>query len=341
MKQYNIISSYGRGNDETFYIETSSYFEKNKETKFIDIDIFHKYNKLKEENRNNKLKENDIVYFSPFTEYPLYKFKEYINDSKLNINRVTKYKDSNTVILNDNIIQNLYCNSYYSNKNYYIIPNDLYYNSFPISKPMLYENRYIEDTDKDFIYCVYDDDQPPIIFKNLKTVKGIKIDKNWGNIKSFLNVEMFEQIINDYNEGKINIIFDDKINEDININNNIDINIDIINNIIDMINSKDDCNIDLAKEIIANLDFKEIKPFLLYICHTYPEFPRLNNKKNWKYVIDELKPDKSIYKLSNLQNFILKISKEYPNYLPLMFKYMAVMINKLNNKELIKDIIIT
>jgi hypothetical protein len=344
MQVYNILRYYN-----SFSLD-NSWNGKNdvNQYKLCLFSLNNRYNALREKTKNNKLQDNSTVYFSPFTEFPLYKFKNYIDESKLNITRSSRYNNTiNTVILNDNIIKkyfNINNSPNYNSGKFYIIDKKFYTNKI---KPLILSAKYSRDdnTETNQDYLLFSDNHLSNIKNNIKsdiekfpTIEGYAIGGIWGSNKAFQYCELFEKIIEEYEQGNINIVFDDQINNEA--NSGLEFDEDLFSTLLDMVANNDEGNINIAREIIASTNLEQAKPYVLYLFHLYPQLFKQNNTKSWKYVVDQFKDDKNRLCYNHLQMFLNILGTKYPEYIPLIFKLMAIYFNKQWKNEIIKEITI-
>jgi hypothetical protein len=344
MQIYNLLTHHGSFALDNGY--NTTHFTP-VEYKLCLSSLDNRYKALREKTKSNKLQDNSIVYFSPFTEFPLYKFKNYIEESKLNITRSTKYNNINTVILNDNIIKKLFnvdnTTSYNFGK-YYIIDKNFYNNNI---KSLISVKQYGRDVNVEINqdYVLFADRHLSNIKSNIKldieklpVIEGRTIGTNWGSNKAFQYYELFEKIIEEYEQGNINIVFDDQINNEA--NSGLEFDEDLFSTLLDMVANNDEGNINIARELIASTNLEQAKPYVLYLFHLYPQLSRQNNTRSWKYVVDQFKEDKNRICYDHLQLFINAFGLKYPEYIPTIFKLMAVYFNKQWKNEIIKEITI-
>jgi hypothetical protein len=341
MKTYNLLTHYSSFNLDTNWSGERSAIQY----KLSSFSLINRYKVLKEKTKNNKLQDNSIIWFSPFTEFPLYKFKNYIDDSKLNITRSKKYNSTvDTVIINDKIIDKYFSiNSLnpYRKGNFYIIDKK-YYND-KIKSLTRSNNNSPKETNQDSLLfaCKEIDNITSKIkldIEKFSTVDGFIIGDAWGTAKAFQSIESFERIIEEYEQGNINIIFDEQINNDA--NGGLEFDLDLFSSILDMIGNNDEGNINIAREIIANTNLEQSKPYILFLFQLYPYLSKQNNTKSWKYVTDQFKEDKNKMCYDHLQLFISTFGSQYPEYIPTIFRCMAIYFNKQWKNEVIKEITI-
>ena len=342
MKKYNILQHYSN------FQPSYDYTSKNPvEAYLLPISLIKRYQALKEKFKNNKLKDNSVVYFSPFTDYPLFKFKDYVYETKLNIKRLAKFKDEVTTVVINDVILNKFesLNTSWKDGLYYFIDKKFYDSKIkPLIKFQHYENHKSAELTTDNI-IIHESHVNKITNKvkldiaKLPTLTGKLVEDTWGDKKYFNVVPLLEEIIDKAEQGDIDLVFDTQINSAI--NEGMEMDEDMFSTIYDMIISNDGCNIKIAQELISNLSPNTLKPYLLYLCHNFPVLARYGESKTWKYTLDQIKQDKDLYKTDYLQHFLHVITKTYPDYLPIIFKCIGYNLNKNAKKEVIKEISIT
>jgi hypothetical protein len=335
MQQYNLLTYYSN-------LGLSKHYNREQNAilyKIVTKSLGEKYNSLREKTKHNKLQKNSTVWFSPFTEFPLYKFNDYISNNDANITRSKKLNNTvDTVILNSTMITKYYFPEYFGRSGvFHVIDKKTYNDKLKQSVKTIKDNNLNQD------YVVISKPQVDNIHNSNKqtieetpTVEGYLIGDEWGFAKAYQNIEIFEKIINDYEQGKINIVFDDQINNDV--NGGLEFDLDLFSTLVDMIGSNDEGNINIAREIIANTNLELAKPYVLFLFQLYPFLSRQNNTRSWKYVVDQFKADKSKLCYDHLQMFLGQLGKLYPEYVPIVFKCMGIYFNKQWKNEVIKEI---
>lgn len=340
MQQYNLLHYYSQFNLQTNWSGSNDAINY----KIILSSLSDRYKALREKTKNNRLQNNSTIWFSPFTEFPLYKFKDYVDNNNANITRSKKLNNTvDTVILNDSII----------NKYFYIDAENYRSGLFHVVDKKYYDNniksrtnasrRQSNDATQD--YLIINNNHITNIIPGIKsyiescvTIKGYAVGNEWGSAKAFQYAELFEQIINEYEQGNINIVFDTQINNDV--NGGLEFDEDLFSTLLDMIGNNDEGNVNIAREIIANTNLNESRPYVLFLFQLYPHLSKQNNTKSWKYVVDQFKEDKNKLCYDHLQLFISTFGSKYPEHIPTIFKLMAIYFNKQWKNEVIKEITI-
>ena len=70
------------------------------------------YLDLYERFKDNKLTDNTTVYLTPLSSVPGYKFKNFIEENKLNISTARKLDKLDTLIISDELIKEYYIKKY-------------------------------------------------------------------------------------------------------------------------------------------------------------------------------------------------------------------------------------
>jgi hypothetical protein len=319
----------------------------------LDPSILTKYKSIYESNKDNVLTPNSTIHFSKLTKLPQYKLKEYIWDNNLNIKKSRNIKDSNTVVLSNELITDYFNESTYKTiKEYYKIPKEFYEKNI---KP-LFNNNHRDHSlnklldDSDSISYILLDKQSLLSYSNNKPevnkilpqikqfdiIKGIEILNEWGYQKAFENYNLFVDIVNNYGKYDFNVVFDEKLNQTI--SEDMIMDIDIFANIVDMLRSDDESNLKLAKEIVSNMDPISAKPYVLLLLHLFPNFRKIDNNTNFRYLLQSVSKEKSSYVYDDTPNFLAKILTKYPEYKQQMFEGLGQFINKSTSKNIITEI---
>jgi hypothetical protein len=324
-------------------------------TEYINEETINKYKELFNQHEHNKLEDNTAVYLTPLSTFPSYKLKNYIEENNLNIKTGRKLDIVNALIINYDFI----FSSYIGNKlqEYYIIPADKIIKN-PSLKKYIPDNKnqwqditvrnglnathYFISPDmyKNFISV----DNNFSIIKEYPLVKGNPIGSGWGNKKVTDNVGFFLNLFENIEKYNLKIIFDSNINNAI--NEGLPLDEEIFENIINMINSEDKSNINLAKEIMANLDYKSSEPYFIYLFNYFYKLSRNeSNNKNYDYLKKQLKKHTYIYSNKHhpavFDNLLPILIKEHPNYSQEFMNCFRIHMNILFKKNIIKEIIVS
>jgi hypothetical protein len=317
----------------------------------INEETINKYKELFSQHKHNKLEDNTAVYLTPLSIFPSYKLKNYIEENNLNIKTTRKLDTVDVLIVNYDFI----FSSYIKLQEYYIIPADKIIKN-PLLKKYIPDVKYqyaditirgglnvthyfiSPDICKDFISV----DSNFSFIKEHPLVKCNPIDTSWGNKKIVDNVNFFLNLFGNVEKYNLKIIFDSNISDVI--NEGLPLDEEIFENILNMINSKDESNINLAKEIMANLDYKSSEPYFIYLFNYFYKLSRNeSNNKNYDYLKKQLK--KYIYIQSNkhhparFDNLLPALMKEHPDYYQEFMNCFRIHMNVLFKKNIIKEII--
>ena len=305
--------------------------------RIITTEHKNKYEQLYSKCKDNKLQNNTTVCLSPLSTLPIYKFKSYLTENKLNIKNVRRNSKPNVLIISNALIKEYYY-SEYSAGTYYIIP---------VNFLRAIATKTLEDSSLEADFYFIEKQQ----LKDLKTyypayynavlefetVTGTVIDQNWGNKKAFEYFDTFLDVISD--NPPYEIIFDHTINDDI--NRGLVIDDDVFVNLMNMLKSSDTDNHNLAREIIANCELEPSKPYILFLLWKYDHLRKVSDNKNFKFCLNTLKQYKSIYYNNNLETFITNILGKYSEYAQAIFNCLKLYMNNENNKTIINEIIIS
>jgi hypothetical protein len=316
-----------------------------------------KYKTLYKNNKDNKLKPNTKVYLSPLAEFPSYKLKNYIEENQLNIKTTRKINELDYIIINHEFI----CSSYIDKKTnqFYIIPLEqlntpdfisyfdtgnsswadarrwTYYND---EEPVKITHFYLKR--EEYLKMVNYDNRFSFIEK-LPLIEGNVIIDEWGSKRILTNLSYFNNLFDLIEQNNIGIIFDHNISDEA--NKDLSIDDDIFENIINMINSDDDDNLKIAKEILANIDLNSSRPYLIYLFNYFYQLKTSNNNKNYHYLKTQLKPNLHIHPSKNhpaiFDKFLPFMINEYPEYSEEFMNCFRIHMNVLCKKEIIKEII--
>jgi hypothetical protein len=313
-----------------------------------------KYKILYEDNKNNKLEPNTKVYLSPLAEFPLYKLKNYIEENQLNIKVTRKINELDNIIINHEFILSSYINP--KIERFYIIPLEQlnipdfisYFNTanawHDVRKWSDHNNTlqvthfYIQE--EEYLKMVKHDNKFSFI-KDTPLFEGIFISNSWGEKKTSDNLSYFNNLFDLIEQYNIKIIFDYNISNET--NKELSIDDDVFENILTMISSGDEGNLQIAKEILANMDFESSKPHLIYLFNYFYQLKASHNNKNYNYLKKQLK--KYIY-LNSYKSyptvfdiFLPCIINKHPEYHKEFMNCFRIHMNSLIKTNIIKEII--
>lgn len=321
---------------------------------YISEENINRYKKLYKENKENKLNPNTKVYLSPLAEFPSFKLKNYIEENQLNIKIIRKINEIDSIIINHEFISSSYTNDL---KRFYIVPLELletpniikYFNpKYGWSDPRRFTlnsgevttvtHFYLEE--KEYLKMIAYDSNFSFI-NDLPLITGNIILNTWGKKKISDNLPNFINLFNIIDQHNVNVIFDYNINNET--NKGLSIDNDTFENIINMLNSDDESNFDIAKEVLANMEFDSSKPYLIYLFNYFWQLKsnKLNNK-NYDYLKKHMK--KLIYMSpsknypTTFNDFLPKMITQHPEYSQIFMDCFRIHMNILFKKEIIKEI---
>jgi hypothetical protein len=310
---------------------------------FLNNEIINKYKQLCEKSKDNQIKDNSVIYLSPLSSYPVYKLKNYIQENKLNITKARKWDKIDTIIIDKDFFTNI---DKIENENYTLIP----------AKEILdNKNKYIGDknyqyvnnnnfTDIEFFYTNSDN----IVsfkkefgqFKDYPQIKGIKIQRHHGMKNICDNIEFITELFENIEKYNLHVIIDDSINKETNKETVIDI--EIYENLYGMLNSTDVGNWKLAKEIIANCEYNQSRPYILYLASVFNQLNTKSDNKNYHFVYKNLNKEQKYFSYNKWNNhfeIIKLILDKYPEYKHIFSQCIKIHFNTLYKIELIQEII--
>ena len=345
MKSYGSLNSLlnysNNGTNVQSWFAPSTY--NRNPARIITSDIVDLYKELYTNNKDKRLKSNTTVYITPLVNLPLYKFRNYIKENKLNITTARKIDKLDSMVISDSLIREFYINE--KSSKFYVIPNKLliqltpninphHLNILSEHKEFLIKHELLEEI-KSTLPKVYD-----TLKANAVIIEGIFIQTGWGNSKAFNNVDTFFKIIKYYKDYELDIIFDHYINDEINVGTILDDEMFV--SILNMLKSTDSDNLRISQEIIANCEFEVSKPYILFLLWAFKDFSKNNNNnKNFNFVIETLKSYRSIYNETRLENFLSTIIKKHPKYVQSMFKCLAMYLNTISKSNIIKEVTVS
>ena len=139
------------------------------------------------------------------------------------------------------------------------------------------------------------------------------------------NVDFIIELLENVEKYKLNVVLDSSLNKDINKDTIIDI--DIYENIYNMLNSTDVGNQKLAKEIIANCEYNESKPYILFLASCFDKLFTKSDNKNYRTVHQQLVNEKNSIKEWEYREDHFKIIKHI-----LVFAEMLGLISEEEKK---------
>jgi hypothetical protein len=352
MTKYKILSIYTHNNTHLY---AGHYGGING---IITLEHIEQYEKIYNLFKDNKLKSNTSVYITPLSQYPSYKLKNYSEELQLNITTTRKFKNLNTLIIDDSFIRDSY---YPSNKDdlkkeYYVVPHQFIIDNFSkyIDTKNDWNNLTLERNYSEHYLVPKEDlvkfaniDKDFLKFREFPTLTGFLIHGGHGSKKASEHIDFFKNLTNLIEEYNLDIVFDNVINNDI--NNDMAIDLDVFKTLFSMLSSDDADNYSIAKEIASNCNFEESKPYILFLSVLFSEFRiKSSQSKNWKVLHTQiLKYKKYLGKWFSSRNnleptdidfFIKNFIPDYPQYRQIVCNCLTIYFNHKFGTDLIKEI---
>jgi hypothetical protein len=297
----------------------------------VSKSTMQKYQKIYEENKNNKLQNNSTVHFSSLSSLPRYKYNNYITENKLNIKKVRSKDKINSLIISNSLINEYYMKTNNISK-YYIVPTPMLKLSNPTTQEItafLVREALIEEVKP----------VSPSLYADLiacDNFEGYFIRGIWGQTSAINNLTFFNEIVNKYDSASYNIVFDESINSDI--NQGLVLDDDTFQTLYNMLDSTNKENWSLAQEMIANCDVEISKPYILFLVWRFNHLKKINNNLNYKFCLKLLDKYKNIYYSGKIEYFISGIIKANPEFKQDMFNCFKIYLNIINKNNIIQEI---
>ena len=312
---------------------------------FLTKEILTKYNKLCEKNKDNKLKDNSTIYLSPISNYPVYKLKNHIQENKLNIKKARKWDKIDTIIIDKDFL-----NSFKTEKNkiYTLIPakeiqNDKnkYFgrDNWAYNKTNGYSDTLFFYTESENIIKHSGDFKQ---FSNHPQIEGFPIKRDHGHKKVCDNIEFIIELFENIEKYNLHVVLDSSIDKEINKDTVIDL--EIYETLYNMLNSTDEGNTKIAREIIANCEYDQSRPYILFLASVFEKLLTKSDNKNYHAVYKRLNLERTYfdcwtYKVSTHFAIIQKILEKCPEYKIIFSQCMKIHLNALYKSEIIKEIV--
>jgi hypothetical protein len=310
---------------------------------FLNNEIINKYKQLCEKSKDNQIKDNSVIYLSPLSSYPVYKLKNYIQENKLNITKARKWDKIDTIIIDKdflNNLENLKIDKYtlipskeiLDNKNKYIDVNDWNYKKHNNFRDVLFfyiNSGNITKNSNGFKQ-----------FKDYPQIEGISVQRNHGNKSVCDNIEFITKLFENIEKYNLHVVLDSSIDKEINKDTVIDL--DIYENLYNMLNSADEGNTKIAKEIIANCEYGQSRPYILFLASIFTPLHTKSDNRNYHTVHKNLRKEQKYFDYNNWSNHyeITKfILDKHPEYKQIFSQCMKIHINALYKTDLIREII--
>lgn len=311
---------------------------------FLTKDIVDKYKQLCLKSKENKIKNNSVIYPSPLSNYPGYKLDNYISENKLSIKKSYTPSKIDTIILDENLIDTLRITDYTTE--YIIIPAlefKKYYTSLIDKESQIFLSKKVNDSD--FLYIHKKGLQHNQNFKNTFNDYPVIVGGlvNARSRKTEKIIELIKSLFDYIEKYKWYVVLDNNINSET--NKDLIINQEMFENLYSMLSSEDKGNEKLAREIIANCNYEISKPFILFLASEFSIL--LNKSDNVNYHIthksiikDFNKAGTRVWDIKNNHYKAIKdIIKCYPEYRNDIAKCLKTRNNHYYECELIKEVI--
>jgi hypothetical protein len=310
---------------------------------FLNKEIVNKYKELCEKNKDNKIQDNSVIYSSPLSNYPVYKLKNYIQENKLNIKKARKWDKIDTIIIDKDILN---FSETEKNKKYILIPAKEILDSK--NKYIGKDNYAYERNNKfqDTLFFYINEDLPITHyhefeqFKNYPKIEGFPVINHHGMKRICDNLDFLIELFDNIEKYNINVVLDSSIDKEINKDTVIDL--EIYENLYSMLNSSDKGNHKLAREIIANCEYDQSRPYILFLTSIFSTLMNKSDNKNYHAVHKNLNKDRSYFKWSYRGehfDMVKLILEKCPEYRQIFSQCMKIHINSLYKFDLVKEII--
>lgn len=310
---------------------------------FLHKDIANKYKELCLKSKNNKIKDNSIIYPSPLSNYPGYKLDNYISENKLSIKKSYTPSKVDTIILDEDAVDNLRIYDYSSER--IIIPVSefkKYYTSLiPLSDS--HSHTFLSSlTDSDSLYINKNDININFekTFNDYPILVGGEIYVNQKNNKTIEFLSTLFDYIEKYNW---HVVLDGSINSES--NKDLVLDQESFENLYSMLASNNQGNLKLAREIIANCHYEYSKPYVLFLSSVFIKLLNKSDNRNYHLIYELLFKDLKKMGLNkrNIEdshyNTIKNILKAHPEYRLDITKCLKIHNNHCYGSDLIKEII--
>lgn len=312
---------------------------------FLNKEIIDKYKELCEKNKNNQIKDNSVIYLSPLSNYPIYKLKNYIQENKLNITKARKWDKIDTIIIDKDFL------TYFEkekNKKYTIIPakeilkdKSKYINKddWTYKKTNGYEDTsffYIESKNIKSYYNEFGQ------FEKYPQIEGFYVRREHGMKNICDNLEFITELFENIEKYNLHVVLDSSIDKEINKDTVIDL--EIYENLYNMLNSADEGNSKIAREIIANCEYDQSRPYILFLASIFEKLLTKSDNKNYHAVHKNLKKEQKYFNCWNYRTqghfeVIKIILEKRPEYRSIFCLCAKLHLNTLYKSEVIKEII--
>jgi hypothetical protein len=276
-----------------------------------------------------ELKLGKKVYLGSSSNLPRHKVKEYFNNN--NTKKTSRFEQADSIIIDKGNIEKLLTHLIPSDRNYDI---DLYktyitkdykdkQNLLPTIIPYTHYEYKLEDLISDSITPFYiltlpnKNPIPPYLKSYLDnlTSQDLYVGNGWSINREVLNI--YEAVVTLYKNPRINIVFDEDILPLIN-NDGIELDADYLSTLDSMFESKNQENINLALEMLSNVDLEKYTLTLaLFLNKHMDKFFKgsglnINQNRSFKSFIKYFEAKKIGFR-SNWKKFSVDLLTQYKN----------------------------
>jgi len=313
------------------------------DSKFIPKELLLRYKSMYETYKDNVLKDNTKVYSTQLSELPPHKLKNYVEENKLNVTYGRKWREIDSVIIGYNFITEYYGLNKITK--YLVVPTSYLRKHYGIH--LTEDNGYNQINTE---YClikmdVYNDmlnfsQSFSLLASHSPVIEGYIIHQGHGNSKAVKQLDFFKALPKHIESNNLEVIFDETLNNEVTKGTIIDE--EIFANLLNMVDSEDEENLNMVKEIISNSEYEASEPYLAYLINTHPKLGVVNGNNNYKFLLKKLKK----YKLSSgfgsppMDKILKGLMNVEPKFVTQYAKCVAIHINHNLGREIIKEIIL-
>ena len=276
-----------------------------------------------------ELKLGKKVYLGSSSNLPRHKVKEYFNNN--NTKKTSRFEQADSIIIDKGNIEKLLTYLIPSDRNYDINLYKTYItkdykdkqNLLPTIIPYTHYGYKLEDLISDSITPFYiltlpnKNPIPPYLKSYLDnlTSQDLYVGNGWGINREILNI--YEAVVTLYKNPRINIVFDEDILPLINIDG-LDLDPDYLSTLDSMFESKNQENINLALEMLSNVDLeKHTLTLALFLNRHMDKFFKgsglnINQNRSFKSFIKYFEAKKIGFR-SNWKKFSVDLLTQYKN----------------------------
>ena len=177
--------------------------------------------------------------------------------------------------------------------------------------------------------------------KEYPLIKCAPIANEWGNKRIADNFGFFQNLFETIEKHNLKVIYDHHISEAT--NQGLSLDEDVFENLLSMISSDDDDNLELAKEIMANLEYTSSESYFIYL---FNYFYRLShnrtNNKNYAYLLKQIKKYTYLrstkYAPTTIDQLIPTLMSKHPERAQDFMDCFRIHMNFMIKRNVIKEI---